>query len=99
MELDICVVAVIHQNRRGEIRSSAGPEQLANIVIKLERDHLAEDEFVRNTTKVIVQKNRFSGKTGPACCLFYDAPSGRLSELSEEEMKRILATGTSKDEW
>ena len=99
MELAICIVCVIHQNRKGEIRGTAGVEQLANIVIKLYRDIEADDDMMRNTTKLVVQKNRFCGRTGPACLLHYDASTGRLSELSEEEMKRILATGTSKDEW
>ncbi|MGK3946980.1 hypothetical protein ABK046_52510, partial [Streptomyces caeruleatus] len=43
MELDISVVAVIHQNRQGMIRSSAGPEQLANMVIKLKREKTDPD--------------------------------------------------------
>lgn len=83
MELNICVIAVIHQNRQGQIRGTAGVEQLANIVIKLYRDKEHDDETVRNTTKVSVQKNRFSGRTGPACYLFYDAATGRLQELDK----------------
>ena len=35
MELNIAVIAVIHQNRQGQIRGTAGVEQLANMVIKL----------------------------------------------------------------
>lgn len=83
MELNIAVIAVIHQNRRGEIRSSAGPEQLANMVIKLSRDKEDDDDWRRNVTKVVVQKNRFCGRTGPACHLHYDGGTGRLSELDK----------------
>lgn len=83
VELNICVVAVIHQNRQGQIRGTAGVEQLANIVIKLFRDREDNDPWRRNVTKVTVQKNRFCGRTGPACYLFYDIESGRLSELDK----------------
>lgn len=86
MELNIAVLAVIHQNRAGQIRGTAGVEQLANIVIKLFRDKEEEDPFRRNVTKVLVQKNRFCGRTGPACYLKYDSESGRLSECSKQEI-------------
>lgn len=91
MELNVAVITVIHQNRKGEIRGTAGVEQLSNIVVKLYRDKEDADEWRRNVTKVVVQKNRFCGRTGPACYLFYDSASGRLSELSDIEVKQFEA--------
>jgi len=85
MELNIAVIAVIHQNRQGQIRGTAGVEQLANMVFKLHRDKTDINEWRRNVTKIVVEKNRFSGQTGPACWLWYSPISGRLIELSEEE--------------
>ena len=99
MELDICIVCVVHINRQGQVRGSAGPEQISNIVIKLHRDKLAEDPVIRNITKVIVEKNRFCGRTGPACLLRYDAETSRLQEVSEEEFKRYLETNQNTEEW
>lgn len=105
IELNICVIAVIHQNRQGQIRGTAGVEQLANIVIKLYRDKESEDPFRRNVTKVSVQKNRFCGRTGPACYLFYDSESGRLSELDKtaieqyESGEEVSNKNLFKDEW
>jgi twinkle protein len=93
MELNVCVLAVVHQNRSGEIRGTQGIEQLANIVIKLERDKLAESDFIRNVMKVTVTENRFCGETGLACYLFYDLETGRLKELTEEEYLKGVATG------
>lgn len=84
MSLKIAVVAVIHVNRQGEIRGSAGPEQVSNIVIKLHRNKTDSDPWRRNVTKLTVQKNRFCGRTGPACWLFYNEDTGRLEELSKE---------------
>jgi len=87
MELNIAVIAVIHQNRQGQIRGTAGVEQLANIVIKMYRDHEADDAGRRLITKIVVQKNRFSGRTGPACYLCYDPISGRLiHELTKDQI-------------
>lgn len=93
MELNIAVVAVIHQNRQGQIRSSAGPEQISNIVVKLSRLKEDPDPWRRNVTKVVVQKNRFCGRTGPGVYLFYDDMSGRLRELDDEEIRRYEAGG------
>ena len=98
MELNCCIICIIHINRRGEVRGSAGPEQIANIVIRLIRDKLAEDEITRNTTKVVVEKNRFSGKTGPACLLYYDSETGRLQELPREDMIAALNKDSDKKE-
>lgn len=88
MELNIAVLAVIHQSRSGVIRGSAGPEQIANIVVKLSRDLEDEDEWRRNVTKLVVQFNRFAGRTGPAGLLWYDPLTARLGELGPEDAKR-----------
>lgn len=85
MELDIAVIAVIHTNRQGQIRGTAGVEQLANIVVRLERDKIDPSEWRRNITKITVEKNRFCGYTGPACYLWYNKDTARLTELDEEE--------------
>ena len=95
MELNIAVVAVIHQNRQGQIRSSAGPEQISNIVVKLSRLKEDPDPWRRNVTKVVVQKNRFCGRTGPGVYLFYDDMSGRLRELDKEEIMKYENGGGS----
>lgn len=93
MELNCCIIAIIHINRQGQVRGSAGPEQIANIVIRLTRDKLNEDEEIRNTTKVSVEKNRFCGRTGPACFLKYDAETGRLAEIPKETFLEMLLKG------
>ena len=96
MELGIAIIAVIHQNRQGQIRGTAGVEQLANLVIKLHRDKLDEDPWRRNVTKISVEKNRFCGRTGPAVYLHYNEMTGRLNPLDEEQVK-IYNQGGSKD--
>lgn len=94
MELNMALICVIHQNRQGQIRGTAGVEQLANIVIKLYRENTDADPWRRNVTKVVVEKNRFCGRTGPACYLFYNEISGRLEELGQEEVE-VYEEGSS----
>lgn len=84
MNLDIAVFCVIHINRQGQVRGSAGPEQVANVVIRLERDKNELNDWRRNITRVSVEKNREFGRTGPACWLYYNEITGRLEELSKE---------------
>jgi twinkle protein len=98
MELNIAVIVVIHQNRSGQIRGTAGVEQLANIVIKLYRDKTDADEWRRNVTKIIVEKNRFCGRTGPGCYLFYNEFSGRLVELTKEDITKYESGSTKTGE-
>lgn len=97
MNLNIALIVVIHQNRAGQIRGTAGVEQLANIVIKLYRDNTDLDEWRRNVTKVVVEKNRFSGRTGPACWLWYNGTTGRLEELGPELVTRYEEGNSAND--
>lgn len=68
-----------------QLRGSGSIAQLSDMVIGLERNGQADDEQARNTTKVRVLKNRFSGTTGPACNLLYSKVTGRMTELYEED--------------
>ena len=100
MELNIAVIAVIHQNRQGQIRGTAGVEQLANIVLKLHRERLSEDPWRRNVTKIIVEKNRFCGRTGPGCYLHFNEFTGRLTQLNDEQIKVYNSGGAANvEEW
>ena len=81
MEANIALIAVIHQNRQGQIRGTAGVEQLANIILRLERDLVSPDPWRRNVTKIWVEKNRFCGRTGPAEYLWFDDVTGRMLPL------------------
>ena len=95
MELNIAVIAVIHQNRQGQIRGTAGVEQLANIVIKLYRERLSEDPWRRNITKLIIEKNRFCGRTGPGAYLHYNEFTGRPNQLTKEQIAVYNAGGSA----
>jgi twinkle protein len=95
MNLDIAVFCVIHVNRQGSVRGSAGPEQVANIHISLHRDTKDPDSWRRNVTSVLVEKNRFCGRTGPGCYLYYNEMTGRLEELLDPDLIRQYEQGGS----
>ena len=65
-----------------ELRGSQSIAQLSDMVIGMERNQQHDDPTVRNTTQVRVLKNRYTGETGPACWLYYDRDTGRMSETS-----------------
>lgn len=99
MELDLSVIAVIHTNRQGQIRGTAGVEQLANIVLRLERDKTDPSEWRRNITRITVEKNRFCGYTGPACYLWYNKETNRLTQLNEEEVQAFEEKTEPQEDW
>ena len=95
LNLNICLVCVIHINRQGQIRGSAGPEQVANNVVRLTRDKNEVDEWRRNVTAMTVEKCRLSGKTGPACWVYYNSMTGRLEEITDRDLINQYESGGS----
>lgn len=74
-ELDFALILVSHVNDDGLTRGSRYISKIADIRIDAVRDLKSSDEIIRNTTHLVVSKNRFSGKTGPADDLFFDLPT------------------------
>lgn len=66
-----------------QLRGSGSIAQLSDIVIGLERNGQAVDPVERNTTRVRVLKNRFSGYTGGAGELLYNSSTGRMLEIRD----------------
>jgi len=73
-----------------QLRGSGSIAQLSDLVIGLERNGQAEDMIERNTTRVRVLKNRYSGVTGPACNLLYNKETGRMFEIEDEPEGDVL---------
>lgn len=69
-----------------QLRGSGAIAQLSDAVITLERNSMSQDPEIRHTTKVAVAKNRYNGLTGPACALKYDMNTGRMIEVTMEEL-------------
>lgn len=97
-ETGISLIAVSHLKRPenkgheegaatslSQLRGSGAIAQLSDIVIGLVRNAQAEDPIERNTTRVSILKNRFSGLTSPHCAsLLYNKDTGRMFETQEE---------------
>jgi twinkle protein len=73
-----------------QLRGSGSIAQLSDMVIGLERNGQADDIIIRNTTKVRVLKNRFSGITGPAGNLLYNKETGRMFEIEDQPEGELL---------
>jgi len=69
-----------------QLRGSGAIAQLSDAVITLERNSMSPDPSIRNLTKVAVAKNRYNGLSGPACNLMYDMQTGRMIEVTLEEL-------------
>ena len=66
-----------------QLRGSASIAQLSDIVLGLERNGQDDDPTERNTTRIRVLKNRFTGETGKAAAMLYDGSTGRMSEVDD----------------
>jgi len=101
-EMGICMFLVSHLRRPegkqledgavtslGMLRGSASIAQLSDAVIGAERNSQSDDPIVRNTTVLRVLKNRYTGKTGKACEVFYNEATGRLTQRDEREEKPL----------
>ena len=79
-ELDFSLILVSHVNDLGQTRGSRYIGKVADIRIDLTRDILSPDISQRNTTTMVVSKNRFCGRTGPAGIYTFDPLTYTLSQ-------------------
>ncbi len=71
-ELGVGIVTIGHTNDNGEVKYCRMIAQRASVVVDLERDKFADCEYERNTTKLLLSKNRPTGSTGYAGQLLFD---------------------------
>ena len=84
-ELDFGLIMVSHVNDDGQTRGSRNIAKIAHLRVQLSRDLLNENPLERNTTKLVVQKNRYGAVTGPAGGLLFDPETFLLTEIEHEE--------------
>ena len=64
-----------------DLRGSGSLASVPNTVLALERDRQNPDPIMANTTTVRILKNRLTGKSGVAACLYYNHNTGRMREI------------------
>lgn len=74
----------------GDIRGTAAIAQLSDNVIGLERNQQNEDSFIRNVIRFRVLKCRVTGLTGLAGYGYYNAKTGRIEQLSNEDYESYV---------
>jgi twinkle protein len=79
-ELDFALIIVSHVNDEGLTRGSRNISKIADIRIDLFREITHPDPIVRRVTRMVVSKNRFCGRTGPAGELLFDPTTYTLEE-------------------
>lgn len=91
-ELDFCLFLVSHINDNGKTRGSRNISKVASTWIDLSRNLEASTTEERNTTYLVIKKNRFFGETGPAGTLIFDREEFRLKDEKEVFKKPPIGT-------
>jgi twinkle protein len=80
IELDFALIMITHVNDDGLTRGSRNISKEAWTVVMLTRDKVNPDPVVRNTTHLLVEKNRHASITGPAGEVYFDINTFKLSD-------------------
>lgn len=83
-ELDFGLIMVSHVNDDGRTRGSRYISKVADIRIDARRDIQHSDSVVRNTTELVVSKNRFAGKTGFATNLLFNPETYSYAQIETD---------------
>lgn len=79
-ELDFALIMVSHVNDNGQTRGSHYLTKVADIVVDLSRDTLADDDQTKRTIKVSIPFNRYCHHSGFAGNLVFNPDSYTLTE-------------------
>ena len=80
-EYNIGVITIAHTNENGDAKYCKMLSQRASVVVDLHRDKDAEDAMDRNTTKLVITKNRPTSEEGFAGEMLFDLNTFTLAPL------------------
>lgn len=80
-DLNVGIVSIAHTNDDGEIKYCRMLGQRASVIVRLDRDKEAEDFHDRNTTKLIIEKNRPCSEEGHAGEMLFDPATFTMREI------------------
>jgi twinkle protein len=79
-ELNFCLFMISHENDDGKTRGSRNISKISDLWVQLVRNLEATDPIERNTTHLMVKKNRFAAVTGPGGALYFDKDTYMINE-------------------
>jgi twinkle protein len=79
-ELGFALIMISHVNADGDTRGSKNISKEAWTVINLYRDRVEDDPIKRNTTALVIEKNRHASTTGPAGAVFFNPETFTLTD-------------------
>jgi len=79
-DLNVGIITIAHTNDMGEVKYCRMIGQRASVIIDIQRDKDSENLLDRNTTKLVIKKNRPTGLEGAAGELLFDPETFTLSE-------------------
>lgn len=82
-DLNVGIVTIAHTNEAGEVKYCRMIGQRASVIIDISRDKESDNLVDRNTTKLVIKKNRPTGLEGDAGELLFDPETFTLSEKVE----------------
>lgn len=89
-ELKFSLILVSHINDDGKTRGSRNISKIAHLHVQLDRDPEAATAEERNTTRLMIKKNRFGATTGPAGALFFDPGTFIVKEKELHKLEEEL---------
>jgi twinkle protein len=84
---NIGIICISHVNSDGRTKYASSIEEEAIVVMELVRDKDSDDEVEKNSTYLIIGKNRPYALTGDAGCVIYD---GETTMVAERAYKNSL---------
>jgi Autographiviridae DNA primase/helicase len=88
-ELQFCLILVSHVNDNNDTRGSRLISKAPHFRLSLSRNLESENEDERNTTKLLVRKNRHGSTTGPAGSVRFDPVTFTLSDAPNFKLAPI----------
>ena len=80
-DLNVGIVTIAHINEDNEMKYCKMIGQRASVIVRLDRNKEAEDIQDRNTTQLVIEKNRPTSEEGHAGAMLFDTNTFTMTEL------------------
>lgn len=82
-DLNVGIITIAHTNEAGDVKYCKMIGQRASVIIDISRDKESDNLIDRNTTKLVIKKNRPTGLEGSAGELAFDPETFTLREKTD----------------